>query len=381
MYKAYKYRIYPTQEQITKIDHQINCNRFVYNLALETKIYTYEQFGKNLSSYDLQKQLTDLKQDLPWLQEVDSQSLQRSITNMCEAFARFYKGAGYPKFKSRASKQSFTCHNNIRRVDFNKNTITITKIKNIPAIISRAFEGEVREITISKTPTGKYFASVLVKTKEVIPVKAPVKNSIGIDLGLKDFIITSEGIKVDNPRHLREYIHRLKVLQKRASRKNKGSNNRKKANLKVALIYEKITNQRLDFIHKVTSKLVNDNQVDTFFISDVSWYKFREILSYKCEWKGKNLIFINRFAPSSKTCSECGYIKDQLLLSEREFNCNSCGNVIDRDINAAINIKNFGLRISGAGCSVEPVEKSAIVGSMKQEILPIGGVMPKRRII
>jgi putative transposase len=377
MYKAYKYRLYPNPEQLVKIDNQLNCGRFVYNLALETKIHTYKYYRKNLSAFDLHKQLTDLKKELGWLQEVDSQVLVRTITNMCEAYVGFFKGKGYPKFKSKYSKQSFTCPNNRRRVDFNNNTVTIPKIKNIPAIISQKFIGEIKQITISKTPTGKYFASVLVKTSKIIPLKPLIKNSVGIDLGLSHFIITSNGVKTDNPRYLRASIERLKVLQHRASKKAKGSQNRRKALHKVALLHERISNQRIDFLHKVSSKLVYDNQVDTICmenlavknmvknhklaqaISDVSWGKFVELVKYKCEWSGKNLILIDRFFPSSKTCSDCGVINQELKLSDREWTC-ACGSTHDRDINASINIKNSGVR-----CSGEPMEKSAIVDSMK----------------
>lgn len=386
MLKAYKYRIYPDTDQKQKIDQSIGTCRMVYNLALETKMWAYKSYGVNMTSFDLCYQLVDLKKGYPWISDVDSQALQASVKKLDRSFKNFFKGSGFPKFKSKhKGTQSFQCPNGKRDVNWDQSTLTIPKIKKIPIRLSRKFEGKIKTVTISKTPTGKYFASILVETLIQKASKKPTQNVIGIDLGLNHFIITDSGIKIDNPRYLRESISRLKVLQKRASRKKKGSNNRKKANLCVAIAHEKIKNKRLDFIHKVSSKFVSDNQADTFVIedlnvkglisnhclaqaiSDVGWGKFREILKYKCEWYGKNLIVINRFAPTSKMCSCCGYIKRDLALSDRTYSCINCGNVIDRDVNAAINIKNFGLKQSGRGTPIEPVESPSLEGAVKQE--------------
>ncbi len=386
MFKGYKYRIYPTSDQKSKIDQTINACRCVYNLALETKIYAYKHFGKSLSAFDLINQLVDLKKSNAWLKEVDSQSLQMAIKNIDKSFKGFFKGKGYPKFKSKYTKQSFQCPNNTRRVDFEKGLLTIPKISNIPIKISHRFDGKIKNITITRTATGKYFASVLVEQEITMPVKPQVKSdtTLGVDLGLSHFIITNKGEKVDNPRFLRNSIVRLKVLQRRASRKKKGSANRKKSNLKVAILHERIANQRQDFLHKLSHRLTHDSQVDTICvetlnvkgmvrnhklaqaISDVSWSEFTRQLKYKCDWYGKNLIEIGTFEPSTKTCSCCGNVQD-VLLSERIFNCSKCSVVIDRDVNAAINIKNFGLKQSGWGTSVEPVELLTLVGAMKQE--------------
>ncbi len=386
MYKRCKYRIYPTPDQKLKIDQTISACRCIYNLALETKIYAYKHFGKNLSAYELMRQLTILKEDVFWLSEVDSQSLQASIKNMDKAFVNFFKGSGFPKFKSKYNTQSFQCPNNKREVNFEKGLLTIPKIKNIPIVIGRLFEGKIKNITISRTVTGKYFASILVDNSKELPVKPEIKadTTLGIDLGLSHLMITNKGEKIDNPRFLRNSLTRLKVLQRRASRKKKGSSNRKKANLKVAILHEKIANQRLDFLHKLSHRLTHDNQVDTICvetlnvkgmvrnhklaqaISDVSWSEFTKQLKYKCDWYGKNLIEIGTFEPSTKTCSCCGNVQD-VLLSERIFNCKKCSVVIDRDVNAAINIKNFGLKQSGWGTSVEPVELPTLVGAVKQE--------------
>jgi putative transposase len=310
---------------------------------------------------------------------VDNKALQQSILNLDQSYKAFFKGNGFPKFKGKNHKQSFVAIQGRMSVDFKGSLISVPKIYNIPAIISREFIGEIRRITISKTPTGKYYASILVETiNEKIEPK-PVDKAIGIDLGLKEFMITSEGEKVANPRYLRSSIERLKVLQNRAAKKKKGSSNRRKANKRISALHERITNQRIDFLHKLTTNIVHDSQVDTICIenlavknmvknhslaqaiSDVSWGKFNEMLKYKSDWYGKNLIVIDRFFPSSKTCSDCGIINENLKLSDREWIC-ECGIQHDRDINAAINIRN-----SGLGKSVVPVEMLTLVKSKKQE--------------
>lgn len=385
MLRSYKYRIYPTAKQEELINKTLGACRFVYNLALETKIAAF-QSGIYLTGYDLIKQLPGLKQDLEWLKEVDSQAVQNCIINLDLAYRNFFKGGGFPKFKSKRGIQSFTCPNNARRVNWELKTITVPKIKGIPARLTRSFSGLINRITITRTATGKYFASVLVDNGTALPVKTHVQKSKGIDLGLNHFIITDDGIKIGNPKYLREAMARMKVLQRRASKKKKGSNNRKKAHLRIAVLHEKIRNKRLDFIHKVTSGLVSDNQTDTFVmedlnvkgmqsnhrlaqsITDVSWSEFKRQMQYKCDWFGKNLIVINRFYPSSKTCSNCGNVKRELRLSEREYCCKICGNVMDRDVNAAINIRNNGLKeYSGVGIPGVPVELCSMEQSVKQE--------------
>ncbi len=385
MYKSYKYRIYPTFEQKQEIDKTIAVCRFVYNLALETKIYTYKHFNKSLSFFDLCLQLTDAKKEFVWLREVGSQALQAELKKVDKAFRNFYMGKGYPKFKSKhRGSKAFASESNCRRVNWDDSTLTIPRIKNIPIKLSRRFYGEIRSVTIICTPTGKYFTSILVKTPQEIPDKLVITESktIGIDLGLINFITTSTEDKIENPKYLQKSIQRLKILQKKLHRKVKGGANRKKANLKVALIHEKITNQRIDFIQKITSDLIKDNQIDSFVledlnikglisnhklaqaINDASWGKFKDTLQYKCNWSGKNLILIDRFFPSSKTCSCCGVVRDSLDLSERIFTCNQCNFSLDRDVNAAINIKNSGLGKSG-----EPVELRTKVRTKKQEVI------------
>ena len=383
MYKAFKYRLYPTEPQKELIAKHIGSSRFVYNIALETKNAAYIGAKHNYSAFDLVKQLPELKKELPWLKEVNSQSLQQAIQNMDIAFKKFFKGADFPKFKKKSNRGSFNVPQN---VIVKNNLLIIPKFKEgIKIKLHRDLVGTIKQATISFTPTGKYFVSILCDTGEESPVKKPIeeKNTIGVDLGIKDFLVTSEGEVIDNPKFLRNSIQRLKVLQRRASKKQKGSNNRKKANKRVAILHEKITNQRKDFLHKASTKLIRENQTICLenlgvsnmiknhnlaqAISDVSWAEFNRMIEYKAEWYGVNILRIGRFAPSSKTC-ECGVINKELTLSDRVWKCKRCGKVNHRDELAARNIKKFALKdYSGQELSVEPVEMSTLVESMKQE--------------
>jgi putative transposase len=345
------------------IEKTFGICRLVYNLALETKVRVWKDFNVSLSGFDLQRQLTEMKMAYPWMNEIDSQSLNQCILNTDVAFKRFYNGSGHPKFKKKNGCQSFQSPGNKREVNFEKGVISIPKIYDIRASISRRFKGKIKTITISRTTADKYFASVLVQDAIDLPTKPSInpEYTMGIDLGIKYFATTSDGHFFDPNRYLKNRLHRLKVLQRRASKKKKGSNNRKKANLCVAKIHEKITNQRSDYIHKITTGLIRDNQAETFVIEDlnvsgmlknhklaqaiqdVSFGEFVRQMKYKCEWNGKNIIQIGRFEPSSKTCNACGHIKQDLKLSDREWTCERCNGTHDRDLNAAKNIKSIGL--------------------------------------
>jgi putative transposase len=394
MLKAYKYRIYPNSNQQAKIDQTVGVCRFIYNLALETKIYAYQAARINLSAIDLCYQLPELKAAYPWISEVDSQAVQAAVKKLDKAYAGFYRGGGFPKFKSkRSGTQSFQCPANTRRVDWEKSTLTIPKISGIPIRLSRKFDGQIKTVTISKTPTGKYFASILVDNKEMLPVKLNITetSTVGIDVGIKSFVVTSDGRQFEPNRKLKNNLKRLQCLQRRTSRKQKGSNNCKKANKYVATLHEKITNQRTDYIHQVTTRLIRDNQMESIVIedldvtgmlknrklsqaiSDVSFGKFFEVLKYKCEWYGKNLIMINQFAPSSKRCSCCGAINEALSLADRAWTCETCGTHHERDHNASKNIKWYGLQQTifnnhaPVGSRGEPVESWRLRWAKKQE--------------
>lgn len=375
MLKAYKYRIYPNFTQIKQIEQTFGVCRLVYNMGLIIKIDSWKKLNKRISSFDLMKQLPELKKEFKWISEIDSQALTASLKDMDSAYKNFFKGGGYPKFKSKHDRQSFQAPCNKREIDFEKQLLSIPKLKNIPIVISRKFEGKIKTITISKSPTGKYYASILVDNFVDFPEKSVIDadKTIGIDLGIKDLLITSNGEKIPNPTFFKNGIERLKILQRRASRKKKGSKNRKKANLVLAVFHESIKNKRNDYLHKLTTKLVCESQTTTFCIedlsasnmmknhnlaqaiSDVSWHEFKRQMEYKCKWYGKNLITIGRFEPSSKICSDCGTKKENLMLSQRTWQCEKCFSTHDRDINAAKNIKFMGLKKSGQDVSVEPL--------------------------
>lgn len=382
MYKAFKYRIYPTAAQKELIHKHCGGVRFLYNLALETKKAAYLGSKVTLSRYELQEQLVDLKKELPWLKEINSQSLQSAIINLDEAYKKFFNGAGFPKFKKKSNGGSFAVPQN---VIIEGGRLIIPKFKEgIKIVEHRKIKGKIKSANISVTTTGKYFASILCESNEVIRQKNTIteQEAIGIDLGIKYFAVTSDGEVISNPKFLRESIDRLRVLQRRASKKQNGSNNRKKANHKVALLHEKIKNQRKDFLHKVSSRLVSENQticLETLGVSnmvknhnlalsilDAGWSTFNKMLEYKAEWYGVNILRIGRFSPSSKTC-ECGIVNKDLKLSQRTWEC-KCGKVMERDLNAARNIKKFAIRdFLGQELSVEPVEMSSLDESVKQE--------------
>lgn len=367
MLRAYKYRIYPTDEQKVLFAKTFGCCRFVYNWALNLKITAYQERKETLGNVYLTNLMkSELKAEYEWLSDVNSQSLQSALRNLDTAYINFFrntKAIGFPKFKSRKDRQSFLCPQHCR-VDFDKGTITIPKAKDIPAVLHRSFNGTVKTVTVSMAPSGKYFASVLVDTAIQELPATPVQGdtALGIDLGIKSLAVCSDGRTFDNPKNLQRSLDRLGVLQKRLSRKQKGSSNRNKARIRVARLQEHIANCRKDNLHKITHALTHDSQVRTICmedlnvkgmqrnhhlaqaVGDASFGMFLTLLEYKCIWYGVNLIKIDRFAPSSKTCGKCGYIYKGLKLSERSWTCPECGTHHDRDFNAACNIKGFGLK-------------------------------------
>jgi len=359
MFKSFKYRLYPTESQKELIAKHIGSSRFVYNLALETETTVYAGNKVNLSPFDLIKQLPDLKKECPFLKEINSQSLQQSVQNMDIAFKRFFKGqANFPKFKSKdCSKQSFIVPQSVI-LDTENNLLRVPKFKDgIKINLHREIKGVIKRATISKTPTGKYFTSILADTNTKIPNKALIKENttVGIDLGIKSFLVSSDGKMFENPKHLRKAQSKLKYVQRKYS-KYKG----KRTKHHLALLHEKVTNQRKDFLHKTSIELIRENQSIAIedlningmlknhnlaqSITDVSWSAFTTMLEYKANWHGKNILKIGRFDPSSKACSNCGYINKELTLQDREWTCPKCNSILDRDVNASINIKNFALK-------------------------------------
>jgi len=362
MLKAYKYKLEPTAEQKILIEKHIGSCRYIYNWALSLKIKSYEETGKSLSQFDINKRITSLKVENKWLGEVNSQSLQGMTRNLESAFTKFFREKkGFPKFKSKKNPiQSFPVPQHYT-VDFEKGNIKLPKFGIVKAVLHRKFEGELKTATVSKSYTGKYYISILVEDGKELPTNGTFSESttIGIDLGIKDFAVFSTGEKIENPKYLKNSIKRLKVLQKRVSRKQKGSKNREKAKQRLAVLHEKISNQRNDFQHKLSSRLISENQaiaVETLnvkgmqknhhlaqAIGDSAWSSFVTKLEYKAKWLGKTVLRIGQFEPSSKICHVCGYHKSDLTLKDREWICPDCKTVLDRDVNAAINIKKFAL--------------------------------------
>ncbi len=389
MWRAYKYRLYPNKEQAELINKHIGACRFIYNLALECKNYAYASHRKNLTCFDLMNQLPDLKKECQWLNEVDSQALQQSVINLDKAFTAFFKGnSKFPNFKKKNQGiQSFRNPHG-SKVVIEGNNISFPKFKEgIRFVQDRKFTGEIRSATVSKTPTGKYFISILVETGINIPKNKPVKEStaIGIDLGLKDFAVTSSGELTANPKHFQRSLSHLKFLQRQASKKVKGSANRKKANYKVALQHEKIVNQRKDFLHKLSTELINNHDTLCFeslnitgmvknhklaqSINSAGWGMFVDFCKYKAEWNGKNVLQIPTFEPSTKLCNHCGAINHTLTLADREWTCANCGTMHHRDINAAINIKNYALKNCVGVQRKKSVKLPTLVGALKQKVI------------
>ena len=385
MFKAFQFRLYPTNCQKELISKHIGSSRFIYNLALETKTTAYLGNAVNLSRYDLQKQMVVLKKECEWLKEVNSQSLQVALLNLDAAYSKFFKGAGFPKYKSKhKGKQSFSVPQNVILKD---DLLIIPKFKEgVKIVAHRPIKGIIKSATISVTPTGKYFASILVDTKQEKPIKTLVdeKTTIGIDLGIKSFLVASNRLEIENPKNLQKAQNKLKYIQRKYS-KNKG----KRTKQRLALLHEKVVNKRKDFLHKTSMKLISENQTICIedlavsnmvknhnlaqAITDVSWSMFVDMLEYKAEWYGKNILKIGRFAPSSKTCNCCGYINKELTLKDRSWTCLKCNSVLDRDVNASINIKSFALKnhLSGEHTLKNQGKLSTLVEALTLEAHPI----------
>lgn len=358
--KSIKYRIYPNKDQREMFSNFFGCSRFIFNWGLDKKIKHYEKTQKSISCFALINELPNLKMEFEWLKDTDSQSLQMALRNLDNAFSRFFKlKTSFPKFKSKKSnRHSFQIP---QRWKIEGKKLFLPKFKSgISIKISKEIKGKAKTITISKTPSGKYFAAIQIEENGEIPKKPKVnkEKTVGIDLGIKDFATFSDGSKIDNNHFLKRSLIKLKKLQRKHSRKKKGSNNRNKSRIKVARLHEKVVNQRKDFLHKLTTKTISENQTIcienlsvsnmvknrklSLAISEIGWYEFKRQLDYKCEWHGKNLIVIGRFDPSTKLCNSCGQLNDSLTLKDRIWECD-CGTKHDRDINAAVNIKNFGI--------------------------------------
>jgi len=364
MYRAVKVRLYPNLEQATALNQTMGACRWWWNYGLNLCINTYQETGKGLGRSAINFYLPKLKkeEETKWLTDCYSQCLQATTLNLTKAFKNFFeKRAKFPRFKSFYRKQSATYPQNVKLRD---GGLKIPKIKGVvKAKIHRLFAGELKSVTISKTPDGKYYASLLFETNEATPSVVTTGKVIGIDLGLKDFAITYNGEKAskyNNPKHFAKHQKNLARKQAKLARKQNGSKSREKARKLVAKVYAKMSNARGDYLHKLSKKIVDNNQVVIVenlnvkgmvrnhklakAISDVSWGTFINFLSYKLDQKGGLLVLIDRWFPSSKTCSNCLYQVSELPLEVREWTCPSCHTRHDRDINAAINIRAEGIR-------------------------------------
>ena len=366
--KAYKVRLYPTIDQQVFFAKSFGCVRFIWNKMLSDKIEHYKETKTTLKNYPAQ-----YKKEFEWLQEVDSLALSKVERHLQKAYQSFFKnGTGFPKFKKKGQRDSYTTNNQKGTVAITNNTVKLPKIGHIKAKLPNRMNGLIKSATITKTATGQYYASVLVET--IVDELPNTQSNIGIDLGLTDFIVLSDGSKVANPKFLSKLKHKLareqKILAKRravakvANRKLSDSRNYQKQKFKVAKVYEQITNSRTDFLHKLSFNLIKNHDVIAIedlnvkgmvknhklakAISDSSWSTFTTMLAYKAEWYGKTLVKIDRWYPSSKTCSGCNHLlaKAKLPLSLRSWDCPSCLQTNDRDINASINILKEGLKLA-----------------------------------
>lgn len=368
MEKAYKYRIYPNKKQKELIAKTFGCVRFVYNYFLDLRISEYKNNEKSLSYYDTSKLLTRLKKENEWLKEPDKDSLQKSLKDLDMAYQKFFnEHTGYPKFKSKKErhksyKTSFVKTTGGGNIQFLGKHIKLPKLGLVKTRDKQIPQGRILNATISQEQNGHYYCS-LCCTDVKMPQYRKTNKNIGIDLGICDFAIFSDGAKIENPRFYEKSDKKLAKLQKELSRKTIGSSNWNKARIRVANLQKHISNQRKDFLHKLTTDLVRssdiiciedldvksmketDNKIRNKHIGDVSWSEFRRQLTYKSQWYGRKLSVVNRYYPSSQICHICGNRDSKKSENIREWICPDCGSKLDRDTNAAINILNEGLRL------------------------------------
>ena len=368
---SYKLRLYPNKEQENLIVRTFGCCRFVFNHYLALRKETYEQTGKTLNYYDCSHDLTGLKrrEETKWLKEVDATALQSSLRSLDDAYRNFFRRVkkgekpGYPRFKSRRHhKQAYKCKCVGSNIKVLGGAVQLPKLGKVKCRIFRPVQGRILSATVSRSASGKYYVALCCRLDQDIPKLPETGAVVGLDVGIKSFAVSSDGTEFPNPKYLRQSEQKLAWLQRKLSRKTKGSSNWNKARIRVARLHEQIANQRRDMQHKLSTEIIRQYDVICIedlapknmvrnhklakSISDASWGEFRRQLTYKAEWYGKQLITIDRFYPSSQTCSACGAqwpgTKD---LKVRRWVCPECGADLDRDANAAVNILHEGMRL------------------------------------
>jgi putative transposase len=361
MYKGLKVKLYPTKNQIEMLENHFDGYRFAYNLALEYKQHLYKYHKINVSGFDLQNELFEVRKESDWLIRCKAECIRDAGLNVDKAYKKFFKGNGYPKFKSKKGEQSFTAYQSINckdnKLSFYKNKIKFKTSEKYSELLETH---KIKQCTFKKDLCGDYWATLLIDTEDTKSLPKS-DNVVGIDLGIKDLIITSEGEVFENKKFLQNSYYKLRRLQRKFAKTKKGSKNREKLRIKIAKLNRKICRQKEHYYHQVTNQIIRDNQtivMETLGVKDMleqkklsrqisyaSWGLLTQMLEYKCKWYGRELIKINQYYPSSKTCSGCGNVKETLLLSERIYKCDNCGLEIDRDKNAAKNIKQTGIKI------------------------------------
>lgn len=376
--RAYKYRFYPTAEQVEALSKVFGHTRFVYNRMLRIRQDAWADHGERVNYHDTSFLLTNLKlqSEYEWLKDVSCVPLQQGLRHLQTAFSNFFAGrAKHPIFKKKESRQSAKYTRSAFKYSDKK--LSISKVGELDIRWSRSFSGNPSTVIISKDAADRYFVSMLVEEDiALLPVNL---KSVGVDMGITDIAITSDGFKSGNPRYTKKYEKKLAKAQRNLAKKKKGSNNRKKAKLKVARIHAKISDSRRDFTHKLTTQLVRENQtiaVETLAVKnmvknhclakaihDVSWGEILRQLEYKSDWYGRTLVGIDRWYPSTKRCSACGYTMEKIPLKIRNWTCPECATEHDRDINAAINIKAAGHAVLACGENVIRIDSISVCQS------------------
>lgn len=361
MFKRLKVKLYPTEKQKIVLNNHMSVYRYCYNLSLDYKKTLWADHKKNISGYDMAKELLAIRKETPWMNECKAECVREACYQVDKAYKGFFKGKGFPRFKSKKGEQSFHAYQSIRvienKVRFYKNDISL---KTSNEYLEKLHSHKVKQVTFKRDLTGDYWASFLIDDKNNLELPI-TEDSVGIDLGLSHLLITSDGEYFENNKFLRSQQYQLRKLQRRFAKTNKGGKNREKLKQKIAKKHRNIKWQKEHYYHQITNKLIRENKtiaIETLrvknmmknhklarAISDASWGMLVQMLEYKCNWYGRELVKIDTFFPSSKQCSNCNHIKEELKLSEREWICIECEKKHNRDFNASQNILNEGLRI------------------------------------